>query len=641
MMTQNPTDSSESTLFRFARYVYRYKTRLFTALFCSVLIILLNLVFIALLKPATESIFLNQTLMSTVESSDDSDTVNEIVPDKIKQLIWPVYRMIDGYVAEGNQLAVLVIICLCMAGVTLLTGVARFIFEYLIQWIGNRTVLDLQRDLFTKMTSYHATYFSKHKVGFLISYFTVDTRVIGTTVFNVFGRLILDPLSIIGFICYMFYLQWKLTLLYAIIFPFILFSIQFFAKKSRKAGRKSQEITATMGAFLHEHLSFIRLVQGYGMYDRQKNIFWRESRGVFDAMMSLAKSMAMSSPISTFLGVLAACCIIMLGGYMIYPPSGGIPEFSASTFVSYLAALAMIYQPVKRMERTIQQVQQGLAAAERVFSALDANETLPKNPQAIELTQFQSEVCFDHVSFSYDTDIVVLNDVSFTAKKGEQIALVGPSGAGKTTLVNLLPRFYDPDSGAVLLDGHDLRDLQVDTLRQMISYVHQDVMILGASVKENITCGDDSYSEQEMIQAAQAASAHEFIDALPNGYNTIVGERGESLSGGQCQRLAIARAFLRNTPILILDEATSSLDSESEQRIKQSLQKLMQGRTSFVIAHRLSTILQSDKIIVFENGSIVDIGKHNELLSRCALYQKLYNIQFSDDKKELSTSAPV
>jgi len=276
-------------------------------------------------------------------------------------------------------------------------------------------------------------------------------------------------------------------------------------------------------------------------------------------------------------------------------------------------------------------LQHGLAASERIFAVLNTDAFLPESPDAVEINAFQQEIRFERVGFSYDGVRPVLDGVSFAARKGELVAVVGPSGAGKTTLVNLIPRLYDPTAGSVLLDGKDLRTIRLESLRRLIGMVPQDVMIFGDSIWANLTCGNERYTREQVMAAAQAAYAHEFISALPQGYETPVGERGVSLSGGQCQRIAIARAFLRDSPILILDEATSSLDSESERHIRLSLERLMAGRTALVIAHRLSTILYADKIVVLDQGRIVDIGSHSELLERCDLYQRLYRLQFAGE----------
>ncbi len=609
-MKQRNLHRDLKTLSQIARYVLHYKGRLVLTVVCSVIISILSVVLLTLLKPSVEAIF-------------------ERPPEaagKLGSLLTPVYSLIDAY-SQDKPLITLAIVCVSVLIVTALNGIFRYTQEYMVRWIGNRVIMDMQRNLYSRMTQFHCAYFSGKKIGSLLSYFTVDIRVIGNTIFYVFGRLLLDPCILLVTIGFLLYLQWKLTLIYMLIFPFIFVTMRYYARKNRRAGRRAQSIIANLGAFLQEHFSHIRLVQGYNMYEHQRKRFWNETRGVFSATMSMVKATAASSPINEFLGIFALCCVLLLGGFMIFY-GGDNTAFSGEDFIVYIAALAAIYQPVKRLERTIQEIQLGIAATERVFDVMETDAFLEERPNAIDKRDFQRDIVFDNVSFTYDGTEYVLQDVSLKVNKGEQIAFVGPSGAGKTTLINLIPRFFDPTTGRLMMDGYDFRDIQVDSLRALISYVAQDIMIFGDTVWMNITCGETGYTQDQVIRAAKAAYAHEFITALPKGYDTMVGERGESLSGGQCQRIAIARAFLRDTPILIFDEATSSLDSESERHIQRSMEQLMEGRTTFVIAHRLSTVLQSDKIAVLERGRLVDVGPHTELLQGCALYQRLYKLQF-------------
>ncbi len=608
---------------QFTRYGLRYKKRLIYIVLCSIAISILTLLLVTMLKPVMSILF------EPDRPLEPSGRLIHIM-GWLYSFIHSIYRWF-GETARQNPLLSLAVVCLFILIIGFINGIFNYIQTYLVQWVGNRVILDIQRELFERMLHFNASYYGENKVGYLLSYFTVDTRVIGITVFYVFGRLVMDPFMVLGYVLFLLWMQWKLTLLYALIFPLIIYTIRFFAHKNRRAGRRAQDITARLGAFLQEHFSAIRLVQGYSMYPRQRDLLERETRGVFDASMSMARAMAASSPINEFLGIFALCCIMILAGTTIIPTSQGNSSFNGEDFIVYSVILGILYQPIKRIERAIQQIQHGMAAAERVFEALNTVASLPTSANPQSLASFQHDIVFDRVSFSYEGQVNVLEDITFTAKKGEQIALVGPSGAGKTTLVNLIPRFYDVTNGAIRIDDLDIRDLKLEDLRHQIGMVYQDVMILGDTVRLNITCGNPAYTDEQVRSAAQAAFAHDFITALPNGYDTVIGERGESLSGGQCQRIAIARAFLRDAPILILDEATSALDSESELHIKQSLKRLMQGRTSFVIAHRLSTILQADRILVLDQGRIVDSGSHHELLQRCELYQRLYYLQFSGE----------
>jgi len=611
---------------QFAAYGLRYKTRLFYVIGCSLVISLSTLMLAIFLKPVLEIIFGKSELQQSAGRLDGFIDYIYAIKDWLFGLI--------AQSAASSELLTLSFICVLILFTVFIKGIFQYINTYMVQWIGNRVILDIQRELFEHMLNFNAAYYTKQKVGYLISYFTADTRVVGMTVFYVFGRLMLDPVMLLGTLVFLVWMNWKLTLLYAFIFPFIFLTIRFFARKNRKAGRKAQDITARLGAFLQEHFSAIRLIQGYSMYPRQRKIIEHETRGVFDASMSMARAMGASSPINEFLGIFAVCSVVLLAATMIFNPDSDGISINGGDFVTYVAALVLLYQPIKRIERAIQQIQHGIAAAERIFDALNTDASLPQIENAKTLASFDNEIRFDNVSFSYDGEEEVLKDISFTVQKGQQIALVGPSGAGKSTLVNLIPRFYDPVCGSITIDGIDLSQLKLEDLRRKIGMVYQDVIILGDAVRLNITCGDESYTDEQVVAAARAAYADEFISKLQNGYDTVIGERGESLSGGQCQRIAIARAFLRDAPILILDEATSSLDSESELHIKRSLNELMQGRTSFVIAHRLSTILQADRILVMERGAIVDIGRHDDLLERCDLYRRLYDLQFSNESDQ-------
>ncbi|MDP8245500.1 MAG: ABC transporter ATP-binding protein [Candidatus Hinthialibacter antarcticus] len=605
-------DNPRSALRQLIAYVLRYRLPFAFAVAASALVSITSAASLAMLKPMTEAVF----------------GIEHNVDNWLGQALAPIYNLIAHF-AEGNPLGALIIICLVFFGITVVRSVLRFSQVYTTHWIGNRVILDLQHELYDKMTGYHSAYFARHPIGGLLSYYTADIRLIGINIFNAFSQLLLDPLTVIVLLAFLLMLQWQLTLAYALMAPALVLTVRFFARKNRRASRDAQDALESIGAFLQDHFRLIRVVQAYGMQGAQRRRLEVGTHANFSAMMRKVKAFGLSSPLNELIGVAAVCVILMLGGYVIFVQQ----SMDRTSFIVFLGVLISLYQPIRRIERSIQEMQHGLAAAERVFEALHENATLPEDNAASRVERFEKSITFENVGFAYDGERKVLDAVSFAAKRGETTAFVGPSGAGKTTLVNLVPRFYDPTEGRILFDGADLRSFDLLSLRSMIAYVPQEQAVFSSTVWDNITCGVEGATPEAVESAAKAAFAHEFINELPNGYQTVIGgEDGAAFSGGQCQRIAIARAFFRDAPILILDEATSALDSESEQRVKRSLDQLMQGRTVFVIAHRLSTILQADRIVVMDAGRIVDSGTHGELLKSCALYQRLYELQFQNSE---------
>ncbi len=609
----------QSALRHLTAYVMRYRYPFVFAVIASVLVSVASAGSLMMLKPVTEAVF-----------------GLGIEPDSTTWVGWalgPLYYLIVNY-AKDNPLGALAIVCLFFFGITVFRSVLRFAQVYTTHWIGNRVILDLQHELYDKMTGYNAAYFARRPVGGLLSYYTSDIRLIGVNVFNSLSQLLLDPIMVVVLFAGLLILQWQLTLAYALIAPVLVVTVRFFARKNRIASRQAQDALEVIGSFLQDHFRLIRVVQAYGMQSTQRTRYEVGTRANFQAMMRKVKAFGLSSPVNEVIGVAAVCVILMLGGYVIFVQQ----SMDKGEFIVFLGALVSLYQPIRRIERSIQELQHGLAAAERVFEAIEEDATLPKDASTVELKQFERCVEFDHVSFSYDGERTVLDQISLRANRGETVAFVGPSGAGKTSLVNLIPRFYDPSDGRIMIDGNDVRALDLPSLREKIAYVPQEQAVFSLTIWDNITCGVDA-SQGDVESAAKAAFAHEFIAELPNGYQTVIGgDDGAALSGGQCQRIAIARAFFRNAPILILDEATSALDSESERRVKESLDRLMTGRTVFVIAHRLSTVLQADRIVVMQEGRLVDSGPHDVLLSRCALYQRLYELQFQNGEAQLGDS---
>jgi subfamily B ATP-binding cassette protein MsbA len=419
-----------------------------------------------------------------------------------------------------------------------------------------------------------------------------------------------------------FYQNWKLAIIAVAVLPLAFYPLVRFGKRLRKLARKRQETVGNLSTVLHESFTGVRIVKAFTMEDHEKRRFADQNQGVLRYQLKALRIDALSSPLMEFIGAIGISAIIGYGGYQVVNGTS-----TPGTFFSFLGALLMLYKPVKSLNKLNSTLQTGIASMVRVYEILDQKSNIVEKPGAVVLERAEGAVEFRDVSFAYDS-VPVLKDINIRVRPGEIIALVGSSGGGKTTLVNLIPRFYDVTSGAVLVDGMDVRDLTLKSLRNQIAMVTQQSFLFNDTVRNNIAYGAPWKDEEAIIEAAKAAYAYDFIRELPNGFDTVVGEQGVMLSGGQRQRICIARALLKDAPILILDEATSALDSEAEQEVQRALENLMQGRTTFVIAHRLSTIQIADRILVISNGRIVEEGPHQALLALRGEYRRLYDIQF-------------
>lgn len=465
-----------------------------------------------------------------------------------------------------------------------------------------------------------------------MSYVTNDVAALqGAMVANSI-EIITETSVLIGSVGAMVYLDWKLTLFTFCTFPVVLFFMDFFGKKIRKSGHRIQQATADITSILQETLAATRVVKSFVREPYEIARFDQQNKANFYANMKSAKLMGTLSPVIEFIAALGVTAIIWFGGCSVI---GG--DITAGSLVAFLVYAINISNPIKRIARVLGSIQKALAAAERVFYIMDLTDTIPQKPDAITLPSVEGNVEFRHVSFAYNKGETILHDVSFSAKPGQAIALVGPSGAGKSTVASLLPRFYDVTEGAIFVDGHDVRDVTLASLREQVGIVPQETNLFNDTVYNNILYGRLDATRDEVIAAAKAANADEFIQQLPKGYDTQLGDRGVNISGGQRQRISIARAILKNPRILILDEATSALDTESERIVQEALDRLMVGRTSFVIAHRLSTIQNAAKIIVLDKGSIVEEGTHQQLMAKHGLYAHLHDIQFKENQTASGT----
>lgn len=542
-------------------------------------------------------------------------------------LPWIIKDMIDD-VLMSKDMVMLNLIAAGILVVMFTRGVFYYGQSYLVSYVGQRVIIDVRSVLFRKFQRMPLSYYDKQQTGTVMSYITNDVAVMQSAIVDNLIELVTEGSILIGSLAMMIYLDWKLSLLTLMTIPLVGFAMKIFGRKLKRSSTVIQERVAEITSLLQESISAIRVVKSFVRESYEIKRFEEQNWRNFQAAMKNVKLSSLLTPTVEFLAAIAVTFIVWFGGYEVVNE-----VITAGELVAFLTYAVNLANPVKRLSRVYAAIQKAMAAADRVFAVMDLDEKIIDVPNAKPLPPIKGKVEFKDITFSYKEGQPALQHISLKAEPGQMIALVGPSGSGKSTIANLIPRFYDVDSGVITIDDHDIRQVTADSLREQIGLVPQETMLFSTSVMENIRYGRLEATDEEVIEAAKAANAEEFIKELPDGYDTKLGERGLNLSGGQRQRLAIARAILKNPRVLILDEATSALDTESEKIVQDALDNLMVGRTSFVIAHRLSTIFNADQIFVVENGHLREHGTHEELLAAGGLYSNLYNIQFRQNQE--------
>ncbi|HBA25899.1 MAG TPA: lipid A export permease/ATP-binding protein MsbA [Nitrospinae bacterium] len=505
-------------------------------------------------------------------------------------------------------------------------GLARYGQSYLMRSIGQKIITKIRNELYEHIQKMPLSFFHNTPSAILMSRITNDVTMLGHVSSQVVADFFRQSFTFFILLGLTFYREWKLAAIALVVFPFIGIFIVSIGRKLRVLSRKNQEKMADLNIILQETFTGNKIVKAFGMEEYENIRFMNENRKLYDITMKETKRFEMLSPMMELFGAVGTGVVIWYGGYQVI--SGAT---TPGTFFSFMTALIMLYDPIKKISTMNSVVQQSIAAAERVFEMLDTKIDITDNDGAIDIREFKDKIGFNDVWFQYNSNNgMVLKGINLTIIKGEVVALVGSSGAGKSTLVDMIPRFHDVTKGSINIDSYDIRDITLNSLRRQIGIVTQETILFNDTVKNNISYGRVDAGMAEIQKAAESAYAHDFIMEMPSGYDTVIGERGVKLSGGQRQRLSIARAILKNPAILILDEATSSLDTESEKMVQQALENLMKDRTTLVIAHRLSTVLNANRIVVIDDGRIVEIGRHDELLSHGGIYKKLYAMQFKE-----------
>ncbi|NIU16172.1 MAG: ABC transporter ATP-binding protein [candidate division Zixibacteria bacterium] len=578
-----------------------------------------------------------QTEITSDQSGVDSLSQGQRLASGFEEFREKIKNFVNSLIISTDRVQTLWNLCLAVLLLAIGKSIFYYLQDYFMIYAEQGFTRDLRIALFAHYQKLSISHFHGTRTGELISHVTNDIMILREAFNQTVNRASRDPLLILIYMTFMFIISWKLLLFVILILPLTFLLMFVVGRKLRKYSHRAQESMADLNSALEENVSNIRIIKGFNTDDYEIGKFSKHANKYFRTQMKISRFRVSSSPVNELLGTAAVVLIIWFGGRQVLMGNG----ISAGDFMLFAFAMFSLLAPVKSLFMLHIKVQEGMAAVDRIFRMLDRSVDIKDAPDAVDLPEFRSEIRFENVSFSYYPGHPVLKNINFVAQKGEIVAIVGSSGAGKSTLCDLIPRFYDPDQGRILIDGIDLRKIKLSSIRRLLGIVTQETMLFNDTVLYNITYGLLHYTMDQVEWASRIANAHKFISSLEKGYDTPIGNKGVMLSGGQRQRIAIARAVLRDPQILIFDEATSSLDTESEQVVQEAMDRLLKGRTTFVIAHRLSTILNADKILVIENGRLVESGTHSDLLARKGRYEYLYNLQFKEQNNQRAKDAPV